>query len=163
MAEYTTFLNTGIIGEVPTTTTTNSNFYVNPDISSVDAAQSTMSNLIEQRYSFLKEKTTPLEDALFSYSAYNNPNLLQETTASAIPLVQQAYGTERDVTNRAMASMGMQFDSTESKLRDKLQNLTSQESIANAASTIRNKIRDRELQIAYGTAAGYSNTVGQAS
>lgn len=142
--------------------TTNS-FYVNPDISSNGAAQATMSNLIESRYNFLKEKTTPLEDALFSYSAYNNPNLLQETQAGAIPLVQQAFGTERDVTNRAMASMGMQFDSTENTLRNKLQNLTSQESIANAASTIRNKIRDRELQIAYGTAPGYSNTVGTTS
>lgn len=142
-------------------TTTNSNFYVNPDISSTDAAQATMSNLIEQRYSFLKEKTTPLEDALFSYSTYNNPNLLQETQQSAIPLVQQAYTTEQGVTDRAMASMGMGFDSTENTLRNKLMNLTSQESIANAASTIRNKIRDRELQIAYGTASGYSNTLGQ--
>lgn len=135
----------------------NKDFYVNPFNTD---AQGRMSDLIESRYDFIKEKSEPLESALFKYSSYDNHELYNNYVSEAIPKVQQSLQQERGLMDRTLAATGSSFSDQESVLRDKLTSLQSQESITQAANQIRTRLKDREQQIAFGSAPATTNMQG---
>jgi hypothetical protein len=123
-----------------------SQFYVDP----YAGPQDRMADLTRSRSDFIQQKSKPLEEKLFGYSTYDNPNLEQQYFDQAVPTINNAYNAERQSMGRTMDSSGMDFSGVEQKLYDRLSSLNKQESIASAATNIKNRLRDRELMIGFG-------------
>lgn len=125
----------------------NNPFYVDADNSN---SQGVYSELIKNRQQWMDETIKPYEDALFAGMSYDNPNLATDAFNTAIPNIQRNYSDAQGVTDRAMQSAGMSFDPTEQKLNARLGKLKQQETISKTANTIRQRLKERDLNTALG-------------
>lgn len=113
--------------------------------------QAVYSNLITNRQKWMTETAKPFEDALFAGMSYNNPNLATDAFNKAVPQIQSNYTGAIDTTNRAMQSAGMNFDATEQRLNSRLGKLKQEETIAKTANTIKQRLKERDLNTALGS------------
>lgn len=134
-----------------------SDFYVDPNIG---VGQPTLAELIKKRGAYIEQTSAPYRQALFKGMSFGNPNLESDYFKAAIPQIQQSYKQAADITGRTAGATGVDISGVEQKLANRLSLLGQEQTIADAAKTIKQRLKERDLSTALGV-SGATNEVMQ--
>lgn len=112
--------------------------------------------MTRQNYNDAVKTFQPLEDRLMGMTTYGNANLVNNEINSAIGTdgyVQRALDSSQGQTNRNFQRYGLAPSARQQAALSSNNTLTRSTSVVNAANNIRQKIRDRNAQIASGVSS----------
>lgn len=124
--------------------------YRNMFISESGMSSARAGELSRAKYDYTKGLIEPLEDKLFGVLPYNNPELEQQYKNKAFNTISNDFNQERGIIGRQQAATGDVLSKDIESLQTSILNLGKQESIAKAAGSIKQRLKDRELQATLG-------------
>lgn len=160
IAANTSALYGGYTPVLPSTNTSSYNLYSVP--TTIDAGQATLADLITKRGEYIESTSAPYKEQLFNMLSYDNPNLESDYFNAAIPQIQRNYQQSIGIENRAAQAAGINLDQAEQKLMSRMNALKQEETIGSAAKQIKQRLKERELTAALGTAGSTNESISQA-
>lgn len=145
-----------------TTNTDTSSYGLYSVPTTIEAGQATLADLINKRGEYIENTSAPYKQELFNMLSYNNPNVESDAFNAAIPQIQRSYRQAVGMENRTAQAAGINLDDAEQKLMQRMSLLKQEETIGSAAKQIKQRLKERELTAALGSAGSSNEVISQA-
>lgn len=125
-----------------------------------ESASQNLADVTRATYEDWRKQYLPIALEMMNQTTYNNPDLVGKEVKSAVGNVESAFKNAQGLQDRTASRYGISFDDRQRAASDRITGLEKSTAVVDAANRIRQKLADRNKQIAAGGIPAINATQG---
>lgn len=124
------------------------------------SAAQNLADVTRATYEDWRKQYLPIALEMMNQTTYNNPGLVDKEVKSAVGNVESAFKNTQGLQDRTASRYGITLDDRQKAASDRITGLEKSTAVVDAANRIRQKLADRNRQVAAGGIPAISTAQG---